>query len=318
MRIVKETKGLGVLTFQEVGYNTAKEMIMKNHYSKKWNAAFGTFNVGVYKEGVLKGVAVYGNLMNTKSYGNISNHGAGSVIELNRLWIDDELGHNAETLLISSSIKILKKVRPEVKYIQSFADGRLGCGTIYKAANFDYYGYTKSLFFKDDLTGEVFHKVPLENTEEMTGMMAKNALYLSGRLTAFYVKTYRYIYNLDKKDKAKLKSIPYPKYEKGQEWIENYMHPPGLLARLYVMYDFIGDVYNAKKAKMQLVSLGYDEMEIKILFDRQSKNKTFLRLKEERFNTQKSKELARLKIEGILEEVDEVDDVDQTDIFEFM
>src|SRR5699024_895446 len=186
------------------------------------------------------------------------------------------------------------------------------------AANFDYYVYTKSLFFKDELTGEVFHKVPLENTEEMTGMMAKNALYLSGRLTAFYVKTYRYIYNLDKKDKAKLKSIPYPKYEKGQEWIENYMHPPGLLARLYVMYDFIGDVYNAKKAKMKLVSSGYNEMEIKTLFDRQSKNKTFLRLKKERFNTQKSKELACLEIEGFLKEVEEEDNVDQTDIFEFL
>src|SRR5699024_9312061 len=161
-------------------------MIIKNHYSKKWNTPFGTFNVGVYKDGVLKGVAVYGNLMNSKAYKNISNHGPGSVIELNRMWIDDELGHNAETLLISSSIKILKKVRPDVKYIQSFADGRLGCGTIYKAANFDYYGYTKSrlgcgtiykaanfdyygytksLFFKDELTGEVFHKVPIENTK---------------------------------------------------------------------------------------------------------------------------------------------------------
>src|SRR5699024_10157035 len=116
----------------------------------------------------------------------------------------------------------------------------------------------------------------------------------------------------------KLKSIPYPKYEKGQEWIENYMHPPGLLARLYVMYDFIGDVYNAKKAKMKLVSLGYDEMQIKTLFDSESKNKTILRLKKEKFNTQKSKELARLKIEGFLKEVEEEHNVDQTDIFEFL
>src|SRR5699024_4758282 len=157
-------------------------------------------------------------------------------------------------------------------------------------------------FCKDELMGGVFHKESIENTKLGTTMLARNALDLSGRLTSLYVKTYRCIYNLDKKDKAKLKSIPYPKYEKGQEWIENYMHPPGLLARLYVMYDFIGDVYNAKKAKMKLVSLGYDEMEIKTLFDRQSKNKTFLRLKKEKFNTQKSKELARLKIEGFLKE----------------
>src|SRR5699024_619728 len=125
---------------------------------------------------------VYGNLMNSKAYKNISNHGQGSVIELNRMWIDDELGHNAETLLISSSIKILKKVRPEVKYIQSFADGRLGCGTIYKAANFDYYGYTKSLFFKDELTGEVFHNVLLDKTKKMTGMMAMNSHYVTCRV----------------------------------------------------------------------------------------------------------------------------------------
>src|SRR5699024_8104067 len=115
----------------------------------------------------------------------------------------------------------------------------------------------------------------------------------------------------------KLKSIPYPKYEKGQEWIENYMHPPGLLARLYVMYDFIGDVYNAKKAKMKLVSLGYDEMEIKTLFDRQSKNKTYVRLKKEKCNTQESKVLARLKIGGFLKEVEGEVNVDQIDRLEF-
>ena len=31
------------------------------------------------------------------------------IVELNRLWIDDELKKNAESLLISKSIKLIKK-----------------------------------------------------------------------------------------------------------------------------------------------------------------------------------------------------------------
>ena len=137
MEVVKNSKNNGILTIKEIDYATAKEMMIKNHYSKKWNNAFGKINFGIFQDGELLGGAVFGNLMNTKSYKTITDLDSDSVIELNRLWIDDILGKNTETIFISSCFKIIKKKYPHIKFIQSFADGRLGCGTIYKASNFN-------------------------------------------------------------------------------------------------------------------------------------------------------------------------------------
>jgi len=157
--------------------------------------------------------------MNPNSYKNITNEDKDSVIELNRMWIDDELGKNSETILISSCIKIIKNKYKHIKFIQSFADGRLGCGTIYKASNFKYFGYENSLFFEDIETKEVFHKVPLENTKRPKGFLEKNARYLDNKLKSFYVKTYRYIYVIYSSNDLKLKSKEYPLYDKGFEFM---------------------------------------------------------------------------------------------------
>ena len=56
------------LMFKEIDYDTAKKMIIENHYSRTWGISFGKINVGVFYENELMGVASYGNLMNPKSY----------------------------------------------------------------------------------------------------------------------------------------------------------------------------------------------------------------------------------------------------------
>lgn len=211
------------LIFKEVDYETAKEMIIANHYSHKWNTAFGKINIGVFINERLLGVASFGNLMNPKSYSKIGKDlQSNNVIELNRLWVDDELGKNTETTLLGACWKIMKSDYPEIKVIQSFADGRLGCGTIYKAASFKYYGFTESLFFENIETKETQHKVPMENTMRPDGMVKINSDMVIGKLVPFTVKTYRYIYLLDREIEISLKELPYPVYDKGINYIENY------------------------------------------------------------------------------------------------
>ena len=271
--IVKDSKNLGHLVMKNIDFVTAKEMIIKNHYSKKWNTSFGKINIGIFKDDRLLGVAVFGNLMNPNSHKNISDCGDGSVIELNRLWIDDELGKNAETILISSSFKIIKADYPNIKFVQSFADGRLGCGTFYKASNFKYFGYTETLFFEDLETGEVFHKVPLENTKRPLGFLGKNARYLLGKLKPFKVKTYRYIYPLYKKEKVKLKEQTYPEYDKGT-LESNHEHGNTLVARLFVMYDLIEKTELANKCIEILKSRDLSELEINELIKNQKENES--------------------------------------------
>lgn len=205
----QNTKHMGTLYFKECTKEEARDMIICGHYSHKFQGYFGKVNVGVYTEGRLVGVASFGGLMNPKSYKNFGDFNENEILELNRLWVDDELGMNTETMLLSASWTIMRKKYPEIKIVQSFADGRLGAGTIYKATGFKYFGCETTLFFQDKETGVIYHKVGIENTKAPISFIRLNKLYLEGRLQQFRVNTYRYIYPLYTK-------IDKPVFEKGE------------------------------------------------------------------------------------------------------
>ena len=228
LEIKKETKNLGTLIIKPVDKQTAKELIVKNHYSHKWNdGGFGKFNVGVFREEKpddCLGVAVYGYMKNPNAKIFKHPNPQAWMCELNRMWIDDCLGHNAETVLIGASIRLLRQSDPNLVAVQSFADGRLGCGTIYKASNFKYYGYHYTRFHENIRTGEVLHEQILTNTTSPSGYLRSNIAYILGDLKTFEVKTYRYIYPLCKHFQFKTPELPYPAYEKGLkpvEWVRN-------------------------------------------------------------------------------------------------
>ncbi len=217
--IVKKTSSLGTLLIKPIEKSTAKNMIIQNHYSHKWSAGFGVFSFGIFRTDEpdnCLGVAAYGYMKNCKAKIFTHPNPCGWMCELNRMWISDELGKNAETVLISCSIKLLRKIDPNIVAIQSFADGRLGCGTIYKAANFRYYGFHYTKFLRDKRTGEVVHEQILTNSTSPTGYLRTNIQYLLGLYETFQVKTYRYIYPLCNKFRFKGKEQPYPLYEKGE------------------------------------------------------------------------------------------------------
>lgn len=136
LAIVKETSTLGKLIIKGVPKEEAKRMIVENHYSHKWNeGGFGKYNFGVFRAeepDKCLGVAVYGYMKNPAAKIFTHPNPKAWVCELNRMWIDDTLGKNAESVLIAASLKLLRKADPNIVAVQSFADGRLGCGTIYK------------------------------------------------------------------------------------------------------------------------------------------------------------------------------------------
>ncbi len=221
LQIIKETSALGRLLIKPVDKALAKEIIIKNHYSHKWNdGGFGVFNFGIFHADEPErclGVAVYGYMKNPKA--RIFKHPDPKawMCELNRMWIDDELGHNAESILISASIKLLHKLDPTCVAVQSFADGRLGCGTIYKASNFRYYGFHLTKFLRHVRSGEFVHEQIFTNSTSPSGFLRANVGFLLNDFEIFEVKTYRYIFPLDKRFSFCKPEKPYPAYDKGME-----------------------------------------------------------------------------------------------------
>ena len=171
--VLKQTSSLGDLLIKPVEKELARQMVIEHHYSHKWNfGGFGVFNFGIFRADEpdkCLGVAVYGYMKNPTA--KIFHHPNPKawICELNRLWIDDCLGKNAETVLIAASIKLIRKMDANVVAIQSFADGRLGCGTIYKAANFKYYGFHYTRFLRNKRTGEFTHEQILTTTTSPSG-----------------------------------------------------------------------------------------------------------------------------------------------------
>ncbi len=185
---------------------------------------FGIFQQGKENENHCLGVATYGYMKNPKAKIFTHPNPDAWMIELNRMWICDSLGKNAESILIGNSLKALRKIDKNIIAVQSFADGRLGCGTIYKASNFKYFGKHQTIFLKHKLTGEITHQQNLTNSTAKTRYIRDNIAYLLGDFEIFKVDTYRYIFPLCKRFKFKSVQQPYPAYNKGQtdfNWIRD-------------------------------------------------------------------------------------------------
>ena len=295
----KTTKTNGTIEVKLISKDLAKEMCLKYHYSHKWNTNFGIINFGIFRENQNRclGVASFGNLMNPKSAVNIAKDlKQHEIIELNRLWVSDELGRNIETVFLSLCFKYIKRNHPEIKLIQSFADGRLGCGTIYKASNFKYYGYHETLFFEDiSNTNTIYHKKLFEDTSRLATLAHKNLLLAKGRLRAFKVKSYRYIYILDKRTEIKLKELKYPSYEKGKKYIDDYKQTLAVMSRAYIAF-MIADKKDFAKIIYEYIEKNYGKHTYEELLKISSSRYMDIFITEERYQNKLIKGINKISL----------------------
>lgn len=233
----RECVDTSTLTVAEIDKATAREMMIANHYSHKWNTPFGVHNYGVFRDGRLLGAASFGHPMNPSSWPSIANVDPSAALELNRLWVDDELGKNTETWLLARSWRLLRDAG--IVLVQSFSDGRLGVGTIYQAANFTYHGFHESTFYRRTDTGEVMHGSLFNNTANVSRLINGNVLHARGLIEAFVVRTYRYLYPLNKTARKAiiLPSQPYPKDRVGARVLDDYTPPVAQVARAFLLAD---------------------------------------------------------------------------------
>lgn len=190
----------------------ANEIIVKNHYSKKYYSA-SYIHLGIFDHRGIRGVMQYGYAMNPASQESVvAETKIDQYLELNRLWVCDSMLRNTESKAISYSIKFIRKKYPQVKWIQTFADERCGkFGVVYQASNFKFYGeHIACFWFLDDI---VYHNSLMTRNPELS----KSAAYLQqnkNKAVGQDLRQFRYLYFIDKrwKDKCLLKEQPYPKH----------------------------------------------------------------------------------------------------------
>lgn len=196
---------------------TADRLIREGHYSKSvvWSSSD---HFGVFSGGASIGALQFGPAMNPASGAKVVEGTQGdNWLELNRMWLAEDKPANTATRAISFSLRLLKRDKPALKWIQSFADGRCSkLGAVYQAASFLYCGSHDSTFY--ELDGEWFHKSMKGRAEyDKRGWWSgpKIARFRAGedRAVAHVFTQYRYIRFLDQRWRSRLllPVLPYPK-----------------------------------------------------------------------------------------------------------
>ncbi len=120
-----------------VSPRTAQDMVVESHYLHR--RASCMFAFGLYEGDYLIGCVIWGKPASPFPCRGIAGiEEAARVLELTRLWIDDESVSNAESFLIAGSIKLLP---PEFDILLSYAEIGAGhVGTVYQATNWLFTG----------------------------------------------------------------------------------------------------------------------------------------------------------------------------------
>jgi hypothetical protein len=211
---------------------TATEIIIANHYSKKIYSA-ARIHLGVFSPELL-GCLQFGAAMNPRSQASIvADTEFEEYLELNRMWLDDVLPRNSESKAISYAVALIRKLEPRVGWIQSFSDERCRrFGVVYQAANFEYCGKHKSVFW--ELDGEMFHNSIL--TDGLKATQPKGAKLRANRerLIRHEFWQFRYIYFIRPEFRRRLlkKTFPYPKH--APEGSEVIRHASSLEGRVQI------------------------------------------------------------------------------------
>lgn len=134
--------------------------------------------------------------------------------ELNRFCMADSEEKNSESQAISLSIKWIKKYKPEVRLLVSYAGRKEGnYGYIYQATNWEYLGYFISSAFWS-LDGQEYHQLTVWQKYKIYGDQSLSMLdgicNLYHDVRQFKSKQFIYIQRLDKK-LTPLPIYPYPK-----------------------------------------------------------------------------------------------------------
>lgn len=210
----REAIGFGNADFHVrlVDRDLANDLIIRHHYSRRVYSA-SNLHLAVMIDGHLLGILQYGMAMNPASAGSVV---TGTLmheyLELNRMWLADEAPRNSESKALAFSVRLIRRARPAVKWIQSFADERCGLfGTVYQASGFTFHGEHLGIFW--ELEGEWFHNSLATNSN--TAAMPRAAFLRANlhRAVRHELRQFRYLKFLQRRFArgCRYPVLPYPK-----------------------------------------------------------------------------------------------------------
>ncbi len=210
----REAIGFGETDFHVrlVDRQIANGIIIANHYSRRVYRA-STLHLGVVVGGRLLGILQFGFAMNPASADSVV---AGTLmheyLELNRMWLADEAPRNSESRALACAIRFIRRNRPGVKWVQSFADERRGLfGTVYQAAGFTFHGEHLGRFWQ--LDGDWYHDSLMTNGRTATSPRAAHLRAHRDRATKHLLRQFRYLRFLKPRfaRACRYPALPFPK-----------------------------------------------------------------------------------------------------------
>lgn len=144
-------------TVQRISAGLAKPFIIEHHYSHGCHN--GPMTWGLFDNENLIGVIAFATPCSENVRKSVFGEwGKKGVTELHRLVILDVTPKNTESWFIAEALRQLKKERPYINAVISFADGTEGHrGVIYQASNFLFCGTTSPARFFLDPDGRLRH-----------------------------------------------------------------------------------------------------------------------------------------------------------------
>lgn len=183
------------------------------HYSGTVNVG-SAVHLGIYTPGLV-GVLQFGTGQNPGRGGSVvKDTQKGEWMELDRMWLLDAAPRNSESRALSYALTYLRRARPNVAWVQSFADERCGRnGVVYQAANFIYCGSHVSAFYEID--GQMVHSVhfSVKNCHRAKSPKTQWAKANRHRAIKHRFRQFRYVYFLKPSFRKRLLKpvLPYPK-----------------------------------------------------------------------------------------------------------
>lgn len=123
----------------------------------------------------------------------------GNYFEFDRMWLSDKLPKLSESQVIGLLLEFLRKTKPEIKFIITYADGSVGNrGIIYKATNAIELESVACDFYLL-LSGERVHPVSMWHRHKTRAWKFLQEQYPGIKHIKKEFRQYRFVYILDKK-----------------------------------------------------------------------------------------------------------------------